>query len=140
MSSDSNLISSKELAERARRRRRAARRSEDDAREKERKAARQKTDERARDKDPGVLDPEEEAPGAAFRRAQRNVKYAYAEAAERCLRQAAAMTAGRQDDVRARSVEEALEALNHDASMTVKDMGQFADEYMSDAIEKAMGG
>ena len=50
------------------------------------------------------------------------------------------MTAGRQDDVRARSVEEALEALNHDASMTVKDMGQFADEYMSDAIEKAMGG
>lgn len=139
MSSDGNLISSKELAERARRRRRAAKRSEDDAQEKERKAARQKAEECAKDKDPVALDLDEEVPGAAFRRAQRNMKYAYAEAAERCLRQAATMTAGRQDDVRARSVEEVLEALNHDPSATLGDMGQFAGEYMADAVEKAMG-
>ena len=67
-------------------------------------------------------------------------KYAYAEATERVMRKAAAMTSGRQDDKVAASVAEALEAMNHEASATAADMDDFASDYMASATKEAQMG
>lgn len=137
MADDNGMVSRKEALERARRRKRAQGDADETARE--RKKAQEAKGATADRRD----GPEDKVPGSdageTFRQAQRNLKYAYASATERLMRKAAAMTAGRQDDLRACSVDEALEVLNHDSSATPEDMSVFAREFMAPATEKSMG-
>ena len=136
MADETGMVDARERAERARRRKAARARAEKD--EIGKRPEKEKAGGGRKGPETGAVPPEDE-PGAAFRRAQRNLKYGHAEAAEWCLREAAAMTAGKQDDRRAASVEEIQDILNHDPSATLGDMDKFAESYMAGAVQAAMG-